>query len=146
MFATCVDPDHAAVLEHRQRFGFPTNVGACLGGTIDERSVEPAAGPHRSVVGEPGSRRPIEFAFGTVGDHPQAFDAVGVAVVDVERIERCDGTWGQAVATYLVSSIRRFVEDHDLGPAACRLHSGRGAGRAGSDHEKICMLHPTIVP
>ena len=98
------------------------------------------------MIRKSSTRRPVEFSLCVVCNHAKPLDAVGVGVIDVERIECCDRSRSETIAADLVAPITRLVEHHHSGTATSGLHRGGGSCWPGTDHEKICFLHTSIVP
>ena len=141
-----LDTHDPIALDDRKCLGLEADVGAGRSRSIDQRGIEPAARPDRTVVGEPAGRGPIELTRRRAGDHPQPPDAVGVGHVDVELAECTDRSRRQAVATHLVPAVWALLEHDDRRPEASRADRGGGAGGATSDDGDVDLLHTSTVP
>jgi hypothetical protein len=98
------------------------------------------------MIWETSAGRPVELTLGAIRNHSKALDAVSVGVVDVKGNERSDRSRSQTITTDLVAPIRRLIKHHHSGTATSGLHRGGGTCGPGTNHEKICLLHTSIVP
>ncbi len=142
------DPEHpTGVVEQRLTGGLPADLGARLGGGVDQRLVEPTSRPHRAFGREPSRRRPRQLARLLAGDHAQAVDAVGVVERDLEVVQRGDRTRRQAVAADLVAAVRGGVDHEHACPTPGGLDRGGRTGRSGTDDGDVeALRHDSITP
>ena len=146
LLASRLDAHDAFAIEHGERFGFETDLGAGFLRNADQRLIEPASGPDRSVWCEAAVVGPGKLPPSRTGDHAQPVDPVRIVHVDLEFVERSDRTGGQAVAADLVPPTNPLLEHRDVDAGPSRTNGGGRAGRTAADHEQITLFHATSLP
>ena len=102
--------------------------------------IEVEAGADQAVIGKAGEFGPRQLHPHAASNDPQALvvqPARFRAGIDAELHELLHGAWGEAVAAHLFAREGVLLEQHDVDPGLREMGRGRGARRAGADHDHV---------